>query len=140
MTAVEPDVSSPSFSREGKVVRDLAISAGPTKQFILGQAQTWLDAFRLFRELENRIGLPETERDKRGYFMLLTLVLSSGEYLLGKLDGNDRVLIQFTGISRDAFEGCVDLLRDSLRRLNRGKTPEEIKKLTEAVFDEQAAA
>src|SRR5262245_21947696 len=117
MIAVEPQVhgQSPTFDREGRIVQELAAKAGPaSRQFFIGNAQTWLNAFCLFRDLENRIGLPESENDKKGYFLLLSVLIASGDYLLTKLDRQDTVLHEFTGVSLEAFRGCVDLLKDSM--------------------------
>lgn len=142
MLTVEQEIgfAPPSFAREGSVIKELATTAGPTKQFIIGQAQTWLDALRLFRGLENRIGLPRTQKERETYFMLLSVLLSAGEYLASKLDGKDRILLDLTGLSKEAFDGCVEVLRESRDHLNRGMTSEESTTLLATVFDAPTAA
>lgn len=86
------------------------------------------------------IGLPTTKKETEHYFLLLSVLISSGEYLNAKLDGRDRVLTEMTGLSREAFEGCVEALRESRALLNRGLTTEEADKILDTVFDAAPAA
>jgi hypothetical protein len=140
MTTMDAQAQELSF-QEATAIADLAKQAGPTtKTFFLGQAQTWLNAFRLFRDLENRIGHPVGEREKQCYFALLSLLLTSGAYISEKLNPKERLLDQFTGVSKEAFEGCVELLKDSFSRLTRGYTSEQLTKIRSDVFDGEAAA
>lgn len=140
MLAAEAQVLAPSFSRDGHIIKSLALQSGPSKPYVLGQAQTWLNAFCEFRKLEDNIGLPEGDRETQAYFLLLTVLIASGDYLLGKLDANDKVLHDFTGVSPAGFKGCVDLLKDSLAHLQRQLTPAQLDAIKQRAFDGQAAA
>ena len=130
-----------SFNREGRLVHDLIYPTASTKrEFHIGTAQTWLDGFRIFRTLENKIGLPETPEERYGYFVLLGALFNAGKFILSKLQGQDEILYQFTGVSYAAFKGCVEQLKDSLKYYQRNMTEEEIQKLKGRIFEPDAKA
>jgi hypothetical protein len=130
----------PTFEREGLVVQQLATKSGPAKKFYLSHAQTWLDAFCLFRELENKIGLPETADGAKNYFVILSVLIASGEYLLSKLSDKDKLLHDYVGVSLDGLKGCLELLKDSANHFSRQFSPEDIKEISDRIFDGEVAA
>ena len=141
MSAV--NTSSPiemTFAREGRVVQELATQSGPSTEYAIGQAQTWLNAFCIFRKIEDSIGLPIEPGDRKAYFLILSTLISAGEYLLTKIKPTDTLLHEVTKVSLDGFRGCLELLRDAMEHFQRQFTPEQLEAIRQRAFDGQAAA
>jgi hypothetical protein len=135
--------SAATFKRDGWPVHKLISEIDPNShKFYVGQAQTWLNAFQIFRELENCIGLPEAKEDRYAYFILLSALTTIGNHLLLKLKecSLEAVLFNSTKVSFEAFEGCVNLLEDSMKFFQKNLSSEEIQAIKSKIFEPNASA
>ena len=108
--SLEP-IHVPGLSeRDFDPVKDL-IEEVRRRESVLNAAVTWQNAYLIFRRLEKRLGLPESERERTVYLATLSDLRGAGSWLLECLTGRSAAFnVADVGLSVPALRACLTQL------------------------------
>ncbi len=104
-------INLPGLSeRDFDPVKDL-IEEVRRRESVLNAVVTWQNAYTIFRRLEKRLGLPESERERTVYLAIVSDLRCAGYWLLEALAAQPQLHnLAAVGMSLPALRACLTQL------------------------------